>query len=167
MVKEDYLQYIVFFDKNKKYFKNIEKIFLLSPSIEQELLFKNLFKTAKIFSLQQSDWDLNFEYSDDADLIFLANILMYSNNPSLWIKNLKKSSKYIVFQDLINRKRGIDEELGPDQDKIRYSYKNHKSFFNKSYNLDPHDKDILEFDVYTDYERVNSKHFICLMKGDK
>lgn len=74
----------------------------------------------------ESEWDLNAPPPPhvSADLIVLCNVMMYSEDPALWLKNASLAAPLVLVQDCVRAKRGGNTELGHgdvDGDSMRYS----------------------------------------------
>lgn len=159
MTNEDLDAYIKWFDWSSDI--SPKTICLLSCNSQQQHIICDIFKNSFIFPHTIRSWNLNNRIQEQYDLIVACNVFMYSNDPSLWFSNVLYSCKTFWIQDIINRKRGSVSELGDDNDRMRYSYRQFKSNFQNSV-------DIESFGSVTkfhSYYSSNSLHFLAEMKN--
>ena len=94
-----------FIDNYSSKFKSVKYICLISPSYEQYLVFRKFFPNSKIICSSIKSWNLNKSITSRFDLIYAANVFMYSNDPILWFNNVFKSCKNFIIQDITTIKR--------------------------------------------------------------
>lgn len=136
---------------------------LLSPTQEIEF-YENLFPNAKIFTKNISNWDLNEKCEDHFDLIVAHNVFHYSNDPSLWLKNVMNSCGVFLMQDLLVRPRGRNgSQFCDDGDKTRYSFGNVKLFDGPTFDLSLENVRIFDIVIYSGGS-CESRHFVCLVR---
>ena len=123
-----------------------KKIATLSFNTEQKQLLQNVFPDATINHYNISTWNLNRSNENYYDLILACNVFMYSPDPQLWFINVMKSCDVFWIQDIINRNRGssFTHQFGDDNDCMRYSYKEHNSLANNSFDL----KNLINDNIY-------------------
>ena len=114
--------------------EKINTILLNSPSWHDIQFWTLIAPSAEIYVLNKRLWDLSNIFSKSKivklklmkpkqtfDLVVLQNVLMYSKNPTLWLKNLAEVAKYVLVQDLRYRIRSKSEDgLGGDGDVSRF-----------------------------------------------
>ena len=98
-----------------------------------------------------------------------------SKNPERWLKNIFNSCKFVIIQDIIDRKQNDDDKgmrsqlsLADSGDSMRYSFShlNQISQSRVKYDISNFKNRVLNVNFYKT-ESPNSKHFICSLKGDK
>lgn len=109
---------------------------LLSCNNQQYDIIHGLFPNAEIIQYGINSWNLNNGQTTKHDLIVACNVFHYSDNPRLWFSNVLSCTSLLWIQDIINRKRSIDSQLGSDGDSMRYYYKNYESSFPDATNLE-------------------------------
>ena len=175
VVKEDLEQYMIFWTKFlKENGRDIKTVAIHSPSQEYSL-YTEIFKKKNIYNLNKKNWNLNEEIKVTFDLIIFNNVIMYSKNPERWLKNIFNSCKFVIIQDVIDRKRNDDDKgmlsqlsLADSGDSMRYSF-SHLNQISQSrikYDISNLKNRVLNVNFYKT-ESPNSKHFICSLKGDK
>lgn len=104
---------------------SVNSLLLLSPNDDDVRFAKSLFPHAFISSLYKSDWNLYDPAPDSVagfDMALAQNVLMYSQSPDVWIRNILGVSRHFVAQDIKYRKRSaMAPYLGKDHDVTRYS----------------------------------------------
>lgn len=175
VVTEDLEQYKIFWTKFLKEYGRDIKTVAIHSAAEERVIFDEIFKEKNIYNLNKKNWNLNEEIKVTFDLIIFNNIIMYSKNPERWLKNIFNSCKFVIIQDLIDRKRNDDDEgmrsqlsLADSGDSMRYSF-SHLNQISQSYvkyDISNLKNRVLNVNFYKT-ESPNSKHFICSLKGDK
>jgi len=109
-------------------------------------------------------------------LIVASNVFMYAQNPQKWFDNILAHTRFLVFQDLIIRKRSATPPfLGDDQDCMRYSYstKGINSDFAMAFDLSKLEPRILYFRSYEggrnefhSASRIAPLHFCSIVQGE-
>lgn len=190
MIEEDIEQYRLFWrDFLKKNDKYINTVAIHSPYIGKKeraeinteaRVFNEIFKNKKIYLLSKKNWDLNDKIPVKFDLLIVNNVFMYSNNPELWFGNVFNSCKFLIVQDLINRKRGGEDndytnqfhktvdDGDEDEDSMRYSFSHldQNSLSKIQYDLSKKFANrIINVEFYKT-NNVNGKNFICAFRGD-
>ena len=139
VVTEDLEQYKIFWTKFLKEYGRDIKTVAIHSAAEERVIFDEIFKEKNIYNLNKKNWNLNEEITVTFDLIIFNNIIMYSKNPERWLKNIFNSCKFVIIQDLIDRKRNDDDEgmrsqlsLADSGDSMRYSF-SHLNQISQSY----------------------------------
>ena len=175
VVTEDLEQYKIFWTKFLKEYGRDIKTVAIHSAAEERVIFDEIFKEKNIYNLNKKNWNLNEEITVTFDLIIFNNIIMYSKNPERWLKNIFNSCKFVIIQDVIDRKRNDDDKgmlsqlsLADSGDSMRYSF-SHLNQISQSrikYDISNLKNRVLNVNFYKT-ESPNSKHFICSLKGDK
>ena len=171
MIEKDLSAYSRYFTKWCNQLDYLEYVCMLSPNRQQYDFVKRLFPKAKLHWSTVNDWDLNKSNDAKYDLIIACNVFHYSPNPDLWFKNVLDSCRYFWIQDLIDRYRSSNGQLGTDGDSRRYSYMpDYKSEYPESFDLSLYDKNIISFKAYKCKAPLvnpnsNCLHLICFMRG--
>ena len=152
------------FSKWKHEIEYPKLIGLLSPFYEQYNIFKSLFPESKIIVFDINSWNLDHQKNFSFDLISASSVFMYSPNPEKWFSNVFSCCKYFWIHDLINRQRSEFSALGPDGDKVRFSFSpKHISDFEGAFDLRIFEERILDFIEF----KVNaSSHFLANLRGN-
>ncbi len=149
------------------------RIVLLSCSKEQTHLIKRLFPRSRLMKLTVDAYNLNDPLKRDVEVIAAMNVFHYSDNPLLWFSNILPFCRYAWIQDLINRKRLENSELGADGDRTRYCYTKRGivSDFPGAFDLSILDERVVDFCVYeggtTGAGVRDTKHFLMCLRGDR
>jgi len=176
VVKEDIEQYKIFWTKflkeNDKYIKTVA---IHSPGKLDYMVYMEIFKKKNIYNLNKKNWNLNEELKVTFDLIIFNNVIMYSKNPGRWLQNIFNSCKFVIIQDLVDRKRTKDDKgmtsqfsIADSEDSMRYSF-SHLNVISQSrvkFDISKLKNRLINVNFYKT-ESPNSKHFICSLKGDK
>ena len=72
--------------------------------------------------LTKKDWDVNQPAPCRFDLLFLANVLFYVQDPQQALKNMRLAAQTIWLQDVIRRRRTQTGEHGSDGDLWRFTW---------------------------------------------
>lgn len=172
MVDADMETYLAHFPGWRAALGDVGKICLLSPDKKQVQLVQLLFPAAAITTIGQDEWNLDSPVCRgdvNYDLIFAANVFMYSRNPRLWFENVLARCRYFWIQDLVRGQRMTDRELGSDGDSCRYSRKSHGITVHEgvpSFDLSCFDDRILEYETYVCGSTGKSLHFVASIRGD-
>ena len=176
-VKEDVQIYHQFWnDFLKKNGHYIETVAIHSARQDDGSIFNEIFKHKKKYYVDINNWNLDNRIPVKFDLIVINNVFFYSKNPTLWLNNLLNSCKFLILQDIIDRKRGGKEgdmtiQLNDTTDRgdsMRYSFShlNQKSLSKIQYDVSEKFKNkIIDVEFYKT-ESLLSKHFIASFKGD-
>lgn len=111
--------------------------------------------------LNKEDWNImEGRFKEKFDLLVFCNVFMYVNQPKLAFKNVLKSCRYLLIQDLIKRDRG-QRIFGHDGDCMRYRYGRWKSNYRKAFDIGKAGH-VSAFFPYAD-DHVNL-HFVALIE---
>jgi hypothetical protein len=135
---------------------------LLSCNQQQYNIIHELFPNSEIIQYGINSWNLNNSQKRLHDLIVACNVFHYSDNPQLWFYNVLSCTNVLWIQDIINRYRGNDSQLGFDGDSMRYSYQDFKSSFEHTVDISQFG-DVQRFFYYKS-EESNSDHFLAEIK---
>ncbi len=101
------------------------RIVLVNPDQMQRLLIEAVFPDAIVDCVQypgSCDLGKGPPGQGQYDLAYVANTLMCSTDPGLWIRNLLQAAEVVWIQELIRARRGGHQELDPlTGDRCRFS----------------------------------------------
>lgn len=141
----------------------VKRVLLFSPNLEQLALVRQQFPGARVYCSDKSLWNLSDCKDWAFDLAFLCNVMHYSPDPALWLKNLFQACRYVVVQDLIDRRRGTQAPyLGTDGDATRYSFRarGERSAYPHAYDLSHLDAQCTYFQAYAASNAA--RHFVAV-----
>jgi hypothetical protein len=154
------------------------RVLLLSPVKEDIVFVRGLVPDGDFYASDRFIWDINNRFESLGpmfDVVIASNVFHYSPDPEKWFGNVFGATRYLVIQDLVERKRsGKNPFLGTDGDCVRYSYveKGVISNFPNSFDLGRLGDAILWFHDYAgvrnDFHPVPEsapRHFVLVAEG--
>lgn len=154
------------------------KVLLLSPVKEDVVFVKGVVPNGHFYASERFIWDINDRFPGPGpmfDIIIVSNVFHYSPDPEKWFVNVFGATRYLVIQDLVDRKRsGIGPFLGPDGDRVRYSYpdKGVVSTFPDSFDLGRLGEAVMWYHAYAGGRNTfhpasdpAPRHFVLIAKG--
>lgn len=98
---------------------------VFSPSNEELELVEKFWPGVSTNRMSESQWDLREHgplASGGMGLAMACNTFMCAADPDLWLKNIARSHRYLVIQDLAHTQRQPHRHLSPETgDVARYS----------------------------------------------
>ena len=181
VVMEDLEQYKIFWTKFLKvHDRGIRTVAIHSPVRDDAIILQEVFRNKKVYSLDITKWNLNEPFDSVFDLLIINNVVCMSHNPSRWMANIFNSCKFVIIQDMMDRKRNSDNKgmssqfsLADSGDSMRFSFShlNEVSQSRVRYDLSNLKSRILDVNTYKASKTLEnnepSKHFICAFKGDR
>lgn len=132
----------------------LPRVLLLSPVKEDIAFVRGLVPNGDFYASERFTWDINDRCEGLGpmfDVVIASNVFHYAPDPGQWFSNVLGATRYLVVQDLIERKRsGTSPFLGTDGDRVRYSYveKGVISNFENSFDLGRLGQAVLWFFAY-------------------
>lgn len=130
------------------------RVLLLSPVRDDIAFVRRLVPNGYFYASERFIWDINDPFEGLGpmfDVVIASNVFHYAPDPGKWFSNVLGATRYLIIQDLVERKRsGMNPFLGTDGDRVRYSYadKGVISNFPNSFDLGRLGEAVLWFHAY-------------------
>lgn len=175
-VQEDYEAYERWFpqwaDQIAVEKQPVKNILSCSANFRQLDLLARLYPNSSIIpTAKEHNWNLYDPCPyKNVDLIVACNVFHYLANPAKAFENIFAASRFFWMQDLQQRMRGGDWELGEGGDCMRYIYDGSRpTNFPTIYNLGVYQDRLLDYKLYDGGSKQNKRatiHFMAFFRGD-
>lgn len=154
------------------------EVLLVSPHRANVRFVRQAWPQARLAIATIDDWNLDMPAPPGIgrfDLVVASNVLHYSRDPKGWIDHLGQVSRFVVLQDLIDRRRGdVPPHLGADGDAVRFAYArmNEASPFGAAFDFGHLDPLPLFFEAFDApgasmaASRASARHFCAVLQGE-
>jgi len=153
-------------------------ILLVSPHRANVRFLQQTWPQARLAIATIDDWNLDMPAPPEIgrfDLVVASNVLHYSHDPLGWLQRLGQLSRFVLLQDLIDRRRGdAPPYLGADGDAVRFAYAqmNEASPFEAAFDFGRLDPGPLYFEAFDAPGAsmmttcASARHFCAVLPGE-